>query len=223
MYRWTRLSRAPLYLVFITTLAAVAIYRSWEYSARFLPNLFRAWKITSVLDLPENCPMNSFLPANPPVPLNLWASLTADEILDIHDWLFHPSRSLNLTVGRDASLSDNVIFQIESYRPPKGSVVKYLSAPTQRHPPERYAKVTIHHGARTVKDGGPTVKDYLVGPLPLYNDKKTIMRPLTEIYHRNDIPFNARAALAPAELAPFLASVMSPIASVTQVSCYCMS
>ncbi|PSS37788.1 hypothetical protein PHLCEN_2v389 [Hermanssonia centrifuga] len=172
-------------------------------------------EITSQSPSPKNCPSALPPPAMPPVDVNLWASLTPTEIMIVNEWLFEPSRDLNLTAGDHAVLSDNLVFRIEAYRPSKASALAYLSSPSWENLPDRFAKVTIHHGARNDQDGGPVIREYLVGPLDVREDM-TIKR-LTEIYHREEIPFNARAYTKPAELAPFLASIMTPLAEVTLV------
>ncbi|KAK7031010.1 hypothetical protein VNI00_013800 [Paramarasmius palmivorus] len=123
--------------------------------------------------------------ASPPSSINLWASLTVLETTKIQEWLEAPAQNLNLTRAAQSTFSDNVIFLIESHYPTKADALAHLSAPDTVRPPDRYARVTIHHGA--AKE--PVINDYLVGPLPV--GPQTTMRPLTEIYHR-DIPYNAR-------------------------------
>lgn len=165
----------------------------------------------------KQCAASNPPPATPPAPVNLWASLTVPETVAVTDWLSEPSRNLNLTAGDRAQLPDNFIFHIEVYRPSKAAALEYLASPTEDKLPQRYARVTIHHGAIKAEDGGPVIKDYLVGPLPI--GKTTKMRELTEIYHRDDIPFNARMFAIPTELTPLLMKIMPPLAEVTQV-CY---
>ncbi|KIY43143.1 amine oxidase catalytic domain-containing protein [Fistulina hepatica ATCC 64428] len=120
----------------------------------------------------------------PPAPRNIWASLTVDETVAIQHWLEAPERGLNLTRADKSELSDNLIYLIETYYPPKDAALAYIDNPTSVSPPDRYARVTIHHGSDEL------VKDYLVGPLPI--SSATTIRHLTEIYHRDTIPFNAR-------------------------------
>ncbi|PPR06108.1 hypothetical protein CVT26_005335 [Gymnopilus dilepis] len=135
---------------------------------------------------PGRCVSPQAQQASPPAPLNPWASLTTTETQEIQSWLSSPVLSLNLSSPFNSSLSDNVIFMIEAYPPPKNTTLAYLQDPDSNSPPERYARVTIHHGSREE----PVVKDYLVGPLPV--GEKTTMRPLEEIYHRKEVPFNSR-------------------------------
>ena len=153
--------------------------------------------------------------ATPPAPVNLWASLTVPETVSITEWLSDPTRGLNLTSGASAVLSDNFIFHIEVYRPPKASALRYLASPSTEALPERYARVTIHHGGRRDEDGGPVVQDHLVGPLPV--TETATMRKLTEIYHRDDVPFNARSFTIPSEMAPLLLKHMPKLAHAMQV------
>lgn len=126
------------------------------------------------------------LAASPPAPINLWAPLEVAEAVQIRHWLESPTQALNLTTTTLAQSSDNMIYNIEIYRPAKADALAYLSAPSSIAAPERYARVSIHHGGRLE----PVVMDYLVGPLPI--GKNTAMRQLTEIFHRDGIPYNAR-------------------------------
>ncbi|KAJ3554483.1 hypothetical protein NM688_g3086 [Phlebia brevispora] len=211
MSTWLRSLRRPSRAAALLLLVLIAVYRSWTWSAQ-IPAIWN-----TIAGDHGSCPRLLHAPADPPASINLWASLTADEVMDIHDWLFHPSRDLNLTAGAKASLSDNVVFQIEAYRPSKSAALRYLSSPSTNDPPPRYARVTIHRGARETESGGPVIMDYLVGPLPLRPDSEEVtLRPLTEIYHRDDVPFNARSSISPSELAPFLSRIMAPMSSVTQ-------
>ncbi|CCM06294.1 uncharacterized protein FIBRA_08545 [Fibroporia radiculosa] len=151
--------------------------------------------------------------ASPPAPLNPWASLTVAETVAITEWLNVPERALNLTPGDRGSLalSDNFVFHIGAFRPAKKDVLAYLEDPTPQSLPERHARVTVHHGAAAE----PVVRDYLVGPLPVGEETK--MRELTEIYHHDHIPFNARGITSWGELLPILDVVgMSDLAEVTQ-------
>ena len=154
-------------------------------------------------------------PAKAPAPVNLWASLTVNETVQISEWLSHPARGLNLTSAGAATLSDNVIFHIGAWRPAKADAVRYLETPSPFNLPERYARATLEFGARTAAQGGPVIKDYLVGPLPISD--RTSMRELKDVYHRDDIPFNARGFAIPTELTPLLMSYMPRLADVTQV------
>ncbi|THU91038.1 amine oxidase catalytic domain-containing protein [Dendrothele bispora CBS 962.96] len=127
--------------------------------------------------------------ASPPSPVNLWASLTTSETSSIQAWLGAPERQLNLTPAAESTLSDNTIFLIESYYPSKADALAHLSSPNTVSPPDRFARVTIHHGG----DSEPSIKDYLVGPLPI--SEQTTMAPLTDIYRR-DLPYNARGFIS---------------------------
>ena len=60
------------------------------------------------------------------------------------------------------------------------------------------------------------VKDYLVGPLPV--GIKTAIKPLLDIYHREDIPFNARGLLQWTDLSMFLAKEIKPLMHAMEVS-----
>lgn len=124
--------------------------------------------------------------ARPPAPINPWASLTIEQTVQIQKWLEEPGRALNLTRGAISKTSDNHIFMIEAYYPPKASVLSYFSSLSSSDIPEKYARVTIHHGSAPE----PVVKDYLVGPLPI--GPSTRMEHLTEVYHLDAIPHNAR-------------------------------
>ncbi|THH32251.1 hypothetical protein EUX98_g1956 [Antrodiella citrinella] len=135
----------------------------------------------------KQCPANIPLPASPPAPVNIWASLSVDETVAIDRWLSADERGLNLTSADVASLNDNIIFIIEAFRPPKAAAVAYLDAPSDKTLPKKFARVTIQHGGAVPE---PYIMDYLVGPLPI--SKETQISPLTDIYHRDTVPFNAR-------------------------------
>ncbi|TFK81174.1 amine oxidase catalytic domain-containing protein [Polyporus arcularius HHB13444] len=156
------------------------------------------------------CPANIPPPASPPAKTNPFASLTVPETVAIHDWVSAPARNLNLTAGTDAHLNDNFIYRIEAYRPAKKDAVRYLDNPDTAAPPERYAHVIIHHGAAAE----PFVQDYLIGPVPV--SSKTSMRKLTEIYHRDPIPYNSRGFTHITELSPLLLKVMPALAEATE-------
>ena len=158
-----------------------------------------------------HCPSSLPLAASPPVPSNLWASLTVPETSAIYAWLEAPKRNLNLTRSRGSILTDNVVYGIETYYPPKSEALAYLENSAASPPPARFARVTIHHGGVKV----PVVVDYLVGPLPV--GPRTTIRPLKEIYHRDDIPFNARGFSNIDEISSFLAVETAPIAYVMEV------
>ena len=158
--------------------------------------------------------------AKAPAPVNVWASLTLNETVALYDWLDHPLRGLNLTSAGSARLNDNIVVHLEAYRPSKADAVRYLESPSEATLPTRYARVTLQFGARSTEEGGPVIKDYLVGPLPLGPD--TSMRELKEIYHRDDIPFNARGFVIPTELTPILTSYMPRLAEVTKVRPHAM-
>lgn len=151
--------------------------------------------------------------ASPPAGVNIWAPLTTKEIVEVTQWLEAPEQGYNLTSGDVARLGDNSIFLVETYQPTKASALAYLSSPSTNNPPARYARVTIHHGA----EQDPFILDHLVGPLPV--SYKTTARPLTEIYHRDKIPFNARGYTAQVgiELVPLLSRIMEPLSNVTKV------
>jgi len=149
-------------------------------------------------------------PATPPAPINLWAFLAVDDTVEIQRWLESPKRGLNLTRGDVAKASDNHVFLIEAYQPPKAAALAYLTSPSTATKPSKFARVTIHHGAARE----PFVKDYLVGPLPI--GAHTRLKELTEIYHRHDIPYNTRGIILE-KLPKILASVMPPLAEAMQV------
>jgi primary-amine oxidase len=153
--------------------------------------------------------------AKPPAPINLWASLTVAETSEINSWLENPARNLNLTrAAANASASDNVVFIITAYDPPKAEALAYLSSPSTSSAPQRFARVTIHHGS----DETPFVKDYLVGPLPV--GPQTVIRRLTDIYHRPDIPYAARgfAFPIPVELTSLARMIGVPYADALLVN-----
>ena len=161
----------------------------------------------------QQCSANIPLPAKPPAPVNIWAPLTIPETTEIYEWMHAPARGFNLTHVKSASLSDNVLYHIEAFRPTKADALAYLADPIEDKLPARYARVNIQHGTT------PSIRDYLVGPLPI--SANTSVFPLTDHYHLPDgeIPFNARGFLGVSELRPLLEKICTPeFAVVTQVS-----
>lgn len=139
-------------------------------------------------------------------------SLNLKEVVQIRQWLQSPDQALNLTRASTTYAKDNMVYNIEAYRPTKADALTYLASPSTASPPERYAWVTIHHGARLE----PTVKNYLMGPLPV--GKYTYMRELNEIYHWGNIPYNARGFDRDNEIGLFLAQTMPTLAEPMKVS-----
>ncbi|KAI0659027.1 amine oxidase catalytic domain-containing protein [Cubamyces menziesii] len=217
--RASRLFRSPRFLF---TLAAVlgltgiaALYgldsaRHALYAAQDKPSAELKQFHCRPAERLGKCPSGLPPPASPPAKINPWASLTISETVSISEWLADPARSLNLTRGDKAVLSDDFVYHIEAFRPAKKDALAYVDFPDTFGPPERFARVTIHHGAAAE----PYVMDYLVGPLPV--GEKTKMRALTEIYHRPSIPYNARGFTTLGELTPLLAQLMPPLADVTE-------
>lgn len=161
----------------------------------------------SVAQCPAGIPPKAVLPA----PTNPWAPLSIAESVSVHDWLFEPARGLNLTRADLWTLQDNVLFGIETFYPPKADALAYLADPKHVGQPGRYARATVQRGGREA----PDIFNYVVGPLPVTD--ATRMRELKEIYHRDVIPFNARAYISLLEIMPLLASYMAPLAPITEV------
>jgi primary-amine oxidase len=214
--RDSRLSRLRIATSFVLVASAVAL--SIWYTASLLHHSQGVLSDDLVYPSADNggalqrCPANVPLPAKPPASVNLWASLTIGETTEISQWLNMPEQGLNLTRADNATISDNVIYLIESYRPSKADALAYLAEPIDAMLPDRYARVTVHHGGIKL----PLIRDYLVGPLPV--SAKTSMRNLTNIYHREDIPYNARGYLVATEMSPLIQDVAPRLAEVTQVS-----
>jgi len=159
------------------------------------------------------CPSGFPLPASPPAPVNLWASIDLEEAAQIRQWLEAPERGLNLSAVNPAyASSDNMIYNLEAYYPTKTEALAYLESPLSVSIPEKYARVTIHHGAQLE----PIVKDYLVGPLPV--GPKTEMRELKNPSYPDGIPYNARGLFLNEELAQFLGRITRPLAGAMKVS-----
>ncbi|EAU82653.2 copper amine oxidase [Coprinopsis cinerea okayama7 len=147
-----------------------------------------------------------------PAPVNVWAPFTPQEASDVGTWLRAEERGLNLTEATRSTPSDNVIFDIQLYIPPKDAVLAYLDDPQTVHPPSRFAHVAINQGAAP----NPTVGNFLVGPLPI--SEATEIRPLTEIYHNYEVPFNARALvdLEMAEERDYFIKAAAPLAEAVK-------
>src|ERR1700734_2381176 len=95
----------------------------------------------------QQCPSGLPPPASPPAPVNLWASLDLEDAVQIRQWLEAPERRLNLTRVETAyASSDNMIYNIEAHYPSKADALAYLGSSSSVPIPDRYARVTIHHG-----------------------------------------------------------------------------
>ncbi|KAH9937934.1 amine oxidase catalytic domain-containing protein [Amylocystis lapponica] len=203
--------RAILTVGFVFGTIALSVLYAFPPRFGHLPADQSPFDLADLYEQPlKQCAAGFPPPASPPAPTNPWASLTVSETVAISEWLNSPERNLNLTRADIAGLSDNLIYHIEAFRPSKADALAYLASPKTHPAPDRYARVTIHHSAAAE----PVIMDYLVGPLPV--DINTTMRPLTEIYHRDTIPYHARGYTSMADLQPLLARIMPPLAEVTK-------
>ncbi|KAK8847701.1 hypothetical protein IAR55_005560 [Kwoniella newhampshirensis] len=168
-----------------------------EYAAATVP--------TTEGEVPT-CHTADLLPAHAPRK-NIWKNLSIKEAQEIRKWLWQPEQGLNLTKSTLATESDNSVFLIEAFAPKKIDALAYLNGSTAI--PDKYAHAIIHHGT------SEQIVDYLVGPLPI--SERTTLRPLTEIYHRPEIPYNAHSFLPNMSTFGFLiSSTFAPLAEVTQ-------
>lgn len=193
-------------------IGAFFFFTSWPASRApadgALPGLLGTNDTSSPL---PDCPSGLPPPAYPPTATNPWAALTLDESVAVHRWLHAPERALNLTLTTNCSLSDNVLYHVEAFRPPKAAALAYLAG--EGPAPERWARATVHHGAAET----PVIRDYLVGPLPVGNGTK--LERLESIYHRPEIPFHARGFVSMNDMGTLLADTMTALAPVTEVRC----
>jgi primary-amine oxidase len=161
----------------------------------------------------QQCPSGLPPPASPPAPINLWASIDLEEGVQIRKWLEAPERGLNISrVDPAYASSDNVIYNLEAYYPSKAEALAYLEAPFSVRAPDRYARVSINHGAQLE----PIVKEYLVGPLPV--SAQTEMRELRITSYPDGIPFNARGFFLNKEFGQFLGRITVPLREAMKVS-----
>jgi len=115
---------------------------------------------------------------------NVWAELTHSEASQVYTWLLQPSLKLNLTDPKNATVTDNYVWQIEKLHTNKSSVLNYIDNAGPK--PKTYARVVIVQNGQA----NPVVQEYMVGPLPI--SSSTTLAPLNYIYHRSaSVPFNA--------------------------------
>ncbi|KAF4575382.1 hypothetical protein EYR36_006741 [Pleurotus pulmonarius] len=157
----------------------------------------------------KHCPATTPPIAHPPAPINLWAPLSIAETSQVHAFLCRPSLGLNLTIS-NAQPNDNSVFLIETHPPAKAAALAYLSDPVTKRPPDRFARVVVHLGGQE----WPVIKDYIVGPLPV--SERTTLEERRGIYHRDDIPYNARGFNLGPELARLLGQIMPPLSEAMQ-------
>ena len=115
-----------------------------------------------------------------------------------------PVHNMNLT---RSIVADNVVYRIETYYLPKSEALALDISTTRKvcsndHSPWRSWSACCH--------------GLSCGPLPV--GPRTAIRPLKEIYHREDIPYNARSFGDIGELLLFLARELAPIAHAMEVS-----
>ncbi|KAK3701618.1 hypothetical protein LTR37_015369 [Vermiconidia calcicola] len=105
---------------------------------------------------------------------NVWADLTEREAHDVYVFLYEDLAYLNLT-KHPKSNRDNFIFIVEALRPNKTDAVSYLydAGPT----PRRWAKAAVAQHM----DDEPYMVYYMVGPLPISSESRTV--PLEYVFN----------------------------------------
>ncbi|KAH7028197.1 copper amine oxidase [Microdochium trichocladiopsis] len=156
-------------------------------------------------------PVTEFTTAQVPSPFK---PFNQDELDALVAWLHAPERNLNLTKAEDPNLamSDNYIYHIEELKPNKTDVLAYLD---NGIPMPRYARITMHEGAKQV----PVVTDYFIGPLPICDE--TAIQPLDYFYNGVNGPrilFNGAISAGPraAAIEAFITREMTALADITQ-------
>ncbi|WRT68805.1 uncharacterized protein IL334_005785 [Kwoniella shivajii] len=153
----------------------------------------------------SQCESTDLLPIQAPRK-NVWKNLSVKEATEIRAWLWSPERDLNLTKSALAVDSDNYIYLIEAFVPPKAATLAYLNGSS--YAPDKYAHAIINHGS------SERIVDYLIGPLPL--SAQTQITPLTSIYHEPVIPYNAHG-FGPnsTTMGNLIASTFAPLSDLT--------
>ncbi|RXK35243.1 hypothetical protein M231_07497 [Tremella mesenterica] len=132
---------------------------------------------------------------------NIWKNFDLDQAISLRQWLMSSKLGLNLTLSDESYDNDNFIHYIEIYQPPKDLALSYLNNHSVQIP--QYAHAIIHHGPEE------TIRDYLIGPLPISNE--TIMKNITYL---NPIPLNARNTFNWTILAEYGMKLLLPLEPV---------
>jgi primary-amine oxidase len=139
---------------------------------------------------------------------NIWIDITERDVIDVLKYINTVPNNLNLTAAQNATLWDNFVHGIELVRPSKKDAQDFITR-TNTVPPERWARVAIHHGTSSEVYWD----EYIVGPLPI--SPKTSIRQL-EYPHRTAL--NHSRTLVPDALSfkiwPY--SVAQAISDITQ-------
>ncbi|WVQ80316.1 hypothetical protein IAT38_002421 [Cryptococcus sp. DSM 104549] len=204
----------PRWVSFITALALLSgllLYpvASWVIAPllgeRFSSSLAEGATFQHGAEQVPACESTDLLPVAAPRK-NIWKNIDIKEATAIRNWLWAPERGLNLTRSSDAQENDNSIYLVEAVAPSKAEALAYLDGDGAK--PEKYAHAVIHHGT------SEEIVDYLIGPLPI--SESTTMRPLREIYHSPDIPYNAHGFLPNSTtMGHLVGSTFGPLADIT--------
>ncbi|XP_060580799.1 amiloride-sensitive amine oxidase [copper-containing]-like [Ruditapes philippinarum] len=110
----------------------------------------------------------------------IFAPLTADEMIKVNDFMVTNNYADNLTAMSSLSLNINFLTFMYLYLPNKTAVLEYKAG--QGKYPGRYARVHVARGARAV----PDYMEYKVGPL-----RANIMT-AEQLYNDGELVFNSR-------------------------------
>ena len=96
---------------------------------------------------------------------NVWADLSANEVVELYKWIHENIPELNLTAAKDADPWDNFIHGTELIRPSKTEALSYIDGGSQDLP-QRWARIVLHQGT----SDPVTRNEYMVGPLPVSSE-----------------------------------------------------
>ncbi|WWC69058.1 uncharacterized protein I206_102994 [Kwoniella pini CBS 10737] len=189
----------------LAVLAGVLLYPTVQYLLQPSLGLIDVPQVDGTSYSVPHCESTDLLPVRAPRK-NVWKNLSVKEATEIRSWLWASERNLNLTKASLAVDSDNYIYLIEAFVPPKVATLAYLNGSS--HAPDKYAHAIVNHGS------SERIVDYLIGPLPISDD--TQISPLTDIYHEPVIPYNAHG-FGPnsTTLGNLIASTFAPLADLT--------
>ncbi|KAH7343218.1 copper amine oxidase [Rhizoctonia solani] len=151
------------------------------------------------------CPADGALSITAPK-INIWAPLSHIDTQNVQEWLYQQEK-LNLTRMGDVTLSDNMIWLIESIMPNKTDALNYLDGNGDR--PSKYARAVLYMGGLSI----PVIQEYMVGPLPV--SFNTTYTPFSYVYQNSTAGIGGSGAF-PWNSRFFVASFMIPMANLTE-------
>ncbi|KAM6967308.1 primary amine oxidase, liver isozyme-like [Tautogolabrus adspersus] len=156
------------------------------------------------------CPahqVNSEQPANHRENSAVFADLSAEEILQVRDYM-SKIPGMKISFEPSSPPSADFLYMIELSLPKKEEVLHYLDGDGPK--PKREATAVVFHGSMNI------IKEYVVGPLP----NPSYHRDVTVERYKREIPLTARPPYLGEQLllGTFLQNVLKPVSTLLKES-----